>query len=66
MRQQLRTASVYLCELAALNAHYDSVRKQAITLLDHQSIAVLERIIKQPASTEITQAAELQLQKITQ
>ncbi len=66
MLQQLRTASAYLRELAALNAHYDSVRKQAISLLDRQSIAVLERIIKQQASADITQAAELQLQKVTE
>lgn len=65
MLQQLRTASAYLRELAALNAHYDSVRTQAISLLDSQSITVLERIIKQQASADITQAAELQLQRVT-
>lgn len=66
MLQQLRTASAYLHELAALNAHYDSVRIEAIALLDNQSIAVLERIIKQQANADIILAAEQQLKKVTE
>jgi hypothetical protein len=66
MLQQLRSASTYLRELAALRAHYDSVRKQAISLLDSPSIATLERIIKIEASSDIAKAALIQLEKITE
>ena len=45
--KQLREANAYLRELAALRAHFDSVRLQAIKLLEAGSIPVLERIIEQ-------------------
>lgn len=64
MLQQLRSASTYLRELAALRAHYDSVRKQAISLLDSSSIAILEHIIKIEPRSGIVKAAQLQLEKI--
>ncbi len=66
MLQQLRTANTYLRELAALRAHYDSVRKQAISLLDSPSIATLERIIKIEVDSDIAKVAQLQLQKISE
>ena len=43
--RQLNGANTYLRELAALNAHYDSVRKQAIELLDKNSVPILQQII---------------------
>ena len=66
MLQQLPSATTYLRELAALRAHYDSVRKRAISLLDHQSIKVLERIIQQQQDSDIARAAQQQLEKIRQ
>jgi len=65
MLKQLQLSNAYLRELAALNAHYGSVRKQAIALLDDASISVLKRIIEQESNTDIVDAAQLQLQKIT-
>ncbi len=66
MFKQLQSSSTYLRELAALRAYYDSVRKQAISLLDSKSTAVLERIIKQETSTDIADAAQVQLKKVTE
>ena len=65
MRQQLHSATPYLRELAALRAHYDSVRKDAIGLLDQQSISVLERIIKQEGDSDIAETARRQLEKVS-
>ena len=59
--KQLNEANSYLRELAALNAHYDSVRKHAIELLGKDSISILERIINNEADTEIGKAAQLRL-----
>jgi oligoribonuclease NrnB/cAMP/cGMP phosphodiesterase (DHH superfamily) len=61
MLRQLREASTYLRELAALRAHYNSVRFQAIDLLQSSSIAVLERIIEQDKNTKISAAAQQRL-----
>ncbi len=64
MLKQLRNATVYLRELAALHAHYDSVRKQAIELLDKKSISVLERVIAAEDDNEIGSAAKQRLQAL--
>jgi oligoribonuclease NrnB/cAMP/cGMP phosphodiesterase (DHH superfamily) len=55
--KQLNEASAYLRELAALNAHYDSVRKRAIELLKKDSIPILQRIIDKEPESELGQCA---------
>lgn len=55
--KQLNEASAYLRELAALNAHYDSVRKRAIELLEKDSIPILQRIIDKEPESELGQCA---------
>ncbi len=57
MLKQLKEANVYLRELAALNAHYPSVRKQAIELLEKDSIPMLQRIIDKEPESELSQCA---------
>jgi len=57
MLKQLNEANTYLTELAALNAHYHTVRKQAISLLGKDSIKILQRIIDKNADDEIVQCA---------
>ncbi len=57
MLKQLNQANTYLTELAALNAHYDTVRVRAISLLDKQSLSVLQRIIDKEANNKIGQCA---------
>ncbi len=64
MLKQLQSASTYLRELAALRAHYDSVRKQAISMLDNHSVSTLERIVETDEDEEIVKLAEQQLQDI--
>jgi len=64
MQRELREASTYLRELAALRAHYDSVRLAAIALLEQSSASVVQRIIDKESETEIGKAAAAQLQKI--
>jgi len=62
MLKQLNQANTYLTELAALNAHYETVRKQAITLLEKDSITILQRIIDKEADNEIAQCATERLE----
>lgn len=57
MLKQLRDANTYLRELAALNAHYDSVKKQAIQLLEKESLSILQQIVEKHADNEIGQCA---------
>lgn len=57
MLKQLKETSVYLRELAALNAHYTSVRKQAIESLEKDSIPMLQRIIEKEPESEISRDA---------
>jgi len=57
MLKQLNDANTYLRELAALNAHYDSVKKQAIHLLEKESLAILQQIVDKQADNEIGQCA---------
>ncbi len=53
MLKQLNSANVYLIELAALNAHYMSVRKQAISLLDKKSLVTLQAIVDREQESDI-------------
>jgi len=55
--KQLNQANAYLTELAALNAHYDSVRKRAIELLEKDSTSVLQQIADKNAGNEFGQYA---------
>ncbi|MCF6250428.1 MAG: hypothetical protein L3J75_04045 [Methylococcaceae bacterium] len=55
--KQLNQANAYLTELAALNAHYDSVRKRAIELLEQDSICVLKQIADKNVDNEFGQYA---------
>ena len=64
MLHELREASTYLRELAALRAHYPSVRLTAIVLLEKSSLSVLQRIIDKEPTSEIGQAATERLQKL--
>jgi hypothetical protein len=59
--KQLNEANTYLRELAALRAHYGSVRKHAIELLGKDSVSVLERIAEKESDTEIGKAARQRL-----
>lgn len=62
--KQLDTSNIYLKELAALNAHYDSVRKHAIELLEKESISVLQRIVKKEAANEIALCAKQRIEQL--
>lgn len=64
MLKQIRQANAYLRELAAMRAHYVSVRKLAIELLEKDSQSVLERIIKAEADNEISQLAKQRLEQL--
>jgi len=63
MLHELHEASAYLRELAALRAHYDSVRLAAIALLEKPSLSVLQRIVDKEPSSAIGKAAGVQMQK---
>lgn len=62
--RQLNEANNYLRELAALRAHYPSVRHHAIDLLDKKSSAVLEQIIEKEPNSEFGLAARKRLNHI--
>ena len=64
MLHELREANTYLRELAALRAHYPSVRLAAIALLEESSVSVLQRIIDKEPASEIGQAATEHLQRL--
>ena len=64
MLKQLADASPYLRELAALNAHYVSVRQRAIQLLHKESAGVLERIYKKEPDTEVGSSAQQRLAEL--
>lgn len=64
MLQQLNSANTYLIELAALNAHYDSVKKQAITLLDKKSLITLQSIIDREPESEAAVFAKQRIDTI--
>ncbi|MGR8934577.1 MAG: hypothetical protein ACU837_09350 [Gammaproteobacteria bacterium] len=61
--KQLQNCNTYLKELAALRAPYDSVRKQAIAMLDEDSKSTLERIAKQEADNLFGTLARQRLQE---
>jgi len=64
MLKQLNSTSVYLTELAALNAHYESVRKQAVSLLDKSSLTTLQSIIDRAPDSEISAVAKLRIDEL--
>ncbi len=64
MLHELREASPYLRELAALRAHYPTVRLAAIACLEKPSFNVLQRIIDKEQLSEIGVAATKQLQSL--
>ena len=55
-------ATGYLTELAALNAHYPSVRLAAIELLGNDSQALLKQIIEKHPESDFAQSAAKRLQ----
>jgi len=57
-------ANAYLRELAALRAHYPSVRLRAIGLLDRHSQAVLKQIIGKEPESEFGLAAKTRLEHL--
>lgn len=57
-------SSVYLRELAALRAHYPSVRLHAIQLLEKSSAGVLSQIAEKEPASEFGLAAEHRLQHL--
>lgn len=64
MLKELHNANTYLRELAALRAHFDSVRLQAIDMLDKDSKGVLERVAEGEGDNKVGQAAKLRLEQI--
>ncbi len=64
MLKQLNGANVYLTELAALNAHYESVRKQAIQSLTKDSLSVLTSIVDKSAESSIGLAAQQRIDEL--
>ncbi len=65
MLKQLNEANTYLRELAAVNAHYDSVREQAIKLLDKDSLAILQKIVDKQAETHIGKIAQERIEYLS-
>lgn len=61
---QLNSASTYLRELAALRAHYPTVRRRAIELLPEESTSVLERIIDKEPDSDVGKAAAQRLKEL--
>jgi hypothetical protein len=64
MLKQLHEANAYLRELAALRAHYPSIRCQAIELLDNKSLPVLEQISKEEPGTPFGAAATKRIEQL--
>ncbi|MCK5121083.1 MAG: hypothetical protein KAQ91_03825 [Methylococcales bacterium] len=65
MLKQLLGANVYLTELAALNAHYESVREQAIKLLKKESLSTLESIVRKSSESNIGITAQQRIDELT-
>lgn len=59
----LNESNAYLRELAALRAHYPSVRLRAIELLDKNSQAVLEQLIEQEPDSTFANAAQQRMEQ---
>ncbi len=66
MLKQLNASNHYLKELAALNAHFDSVRMHAIELLEKDSLSVLQRIVDKEAESEIGLHAKQRIDQLQQ
>jgi len=64
MLKTLQSASTYLQELAALRAHYDSVRQAAIRLLNKESLNVLQRIAEQESDSDMGAAARQRIAEL--
>ncbi len=64
MLRQLHKANAYLRELAALRAHYASVRMEAIALLDKDSRSILERVVDAEGDSELGVAARRRLEQL--
>lgn len=64
MLRQLHEANAYLRELAALRAHYPSVRCHAIELLDKKSLSVLEQISEEEPDSQFGIAAKKRIEQI--
>jgi hypothetical protein len=64
MLKQLNEANSYLRELAALKAHFPSVRCRAIELLDKKSLPVLESLCKEEADTQFGIAAKSRIEQL--
>ena len=64
MLKQLHAANVYLTELAALNAHYESVRVQAIKLLKKESLSTLQLIVNKSPESSIGLAAQQRIDEL--
>jgi len=64
MLKLLNASNAYLTELAALNAHYNSVRKHAIEMLKKESIPVLQRIVEKDAETELGLFAQQRIEQL--
>jgi len=60
----LESTSHYLRELAALRAHYASVRLRAIALLGKDSLTVLLQIIDKEANSEFARAAQIRVDEL--
>ncbi len=56
--------NAYLRELAALRAHYPSVRCRAIELLDARSLSVLEKIAASEPDSQFGQAARNRIERL--
>lgn len=61
----LNSSSVYLRELAALRAHYPSVRLRAIQLLDKNSTAILLQVIEKEPDSEFAKSANKRLKQFS-
>ena len=61
----LNESNAYLRELAALRAHYPSVRLRAIELLDKKSQALLEQLIEQEPDSSFGIAAKQRIEQLS-
>jgi hypothetical protein len=60
----LNESNAYLRELAALRAHYPSVRLRAIELLDKKSQAVPDQLIEQEPDSSFGAAAKQRIEQL--
>jgi len=66
MLKLLQSSNRYLTELAALNAHFPSVRLRAIAMLESPSQPVLERIIARQPDSEFAEAAKKRIRQLAE